>query len=302
MAGQRINIMEIRSLIALKQKGWSNRKIAGYLKINRKTVDSYMARFKEMELTCEDLTVLEDAELIDLFSEDSQTEKERYEILAGYFSYFEKELLKPGCTIGALHDEYLLKHPDGYRHTQFCWHFRQWKKRTTPGGKLIHKAAEKLFVDFCGNKLCYTNKSTGELIEVEVFVAILPCSQYTFVKAVPSQRREDLISSLVSCLKWLGGVPQAIISDNLKSAVNKAHRYAPIINKTLANFALFYGCAVDPARPYHPQDKALVERAVELVYQRIYYPLSTDIYFSLTVSIRCGASSGFKRQILNLHQ
>lgn len=281
MAGQRINIMEVRTLISLKQKGWSNRKIADYVKVNRKTVDSYMARFKSLELTCEALLQLEDAELAELFTEDSQTEKERYETLAGHFSHFEKELLKPGCTLGALHQEYLLQHPDGYRYTQFCWHIRQWNKRTTPGGKLLHKAGDKLYIDFCGNKLSYTDKATGELIDVEVFIAVLPCSQYTFVKAAPSQKREDLISCLSACLQWAGGVPQAIVSDNLKSAVSKAHKYAPLINKTLADFALFYGCAVDPARPYHPQDKALVERSVELVYQRIYYPLSRHTFFSL---------------------
>ena len=281
MAGQRINVMEIRTLISLKQKGWSNRKIADYIKVNRKTVDSYMARFKALDLPLDALMQLEDAELADLFTEDSQTEKDRYETLAGYFSYIEKELLKPGCTLGALHQEYLSKHPDGYRYTQFCWHIRQWNKRSTPGGKLLHKAGDKLYVDFCGDKLSYIDKTTGELIAVEVFVAILPCSQYTFVKAVASQKREDLITCLSTCLQWFGGVPQAIVSDNLKSAVSKAHKYAPLINKTLADFALFYGCAVDPARPYHPQDKALVERAVELVYQRIYYPLSRYSFFSL---------------------
>lgn len=78
----------------------------------------------------------------------------------------------------------------------------------------------------------------------------------------------------------MGGVPQAIVSDNLKSAVSKGSKYAPVINKTFAGFAQHYGCVVDPARPHHPQDKALVERSVELVYQRIYYHLRKHTYFS----------------------
>lgn len=116
----------------------------------------------------------------------------------------------------------------------------------------IKPEIDKLYIDFCGNKLSYTDKVTGELIEVEVFIAVLPCSQYTFVKAVPSQKREDLIGCLSACLQSVGCVPQAIVSDNLKSAVSKTHKYAPLVNKTLADFALFYGCAVEPARPYHP--------------------------------------------------
>lgn len=129
--------------------------------------------------------------------------------------------------------------------------------------------------------MSYVDKDTGQVVPVEVFVAVFPCSQYTFVKAVPSQRREDFIDCLDSCLQWSGGVPQAIVSDNLRSAVSKGSRYAPEINKTLADFALFHGCVVDPARPYHPQDKALVERSVTLVYQRIFYPLGKQTFFSL---------------------
>jgi hypothetical protein len=68
----------------------------------------------------------------------------------------------------------------------------------------------------------------------------------------------------------------------LKAAVSKSCKYQPGINKTLKSFALHYGCVIDPARPYHPQDKALVENAVRLVYQRIFYPLGDQPLFSLT--------------------
>ncbi|WP_159638849.1 helix-turn-helix domain-containing protein [Sphingobacterium composti Ten et al. 2007 non Yoo et al. 2007] len=51
MAGQRKDKMELRTLILLKKKGLSNRKVAQILNINRKTVDSYIKRFKVLELT-----------------------------------------------------------------------------------------------------------------------------------------------------------------------------------------------------------------------------------------------------------
>jgi transposase len=282
MAGQRIGIMELRSLITLKLKGLSNRKVADLLQINRKTIDSYTSRFTALNLSFEELIKLDEADLRDLFIEDGQTEKQRYEQLSAQFSYFEKELRKPGCTLQVLWKRYLEQNPQGYKYTQFTWHYRRWRTLNNHSGKLEHKAGEKLYVDFCGKKLSYFDKSSGEQTEVEVFVGVLPCSQYTFVTTVASQKREDFIDSLESCLKWMGGVPQAIVSDNLKSAVSKGSKYAPIINKTFADFALHYGCVVDPTRPYHPQDKALVERSVELVYQRIYYPLSKFIFFNIT--------------------
>lgn len=282
MAGQRIEIMELRSLIALKHKGLSNRKVADLLQVNRKTVNGYINRFSALNLTFEELMGLEEADLRDLFTEDPQTEKERYEAIASQFTYFKKELRKPGCTLQVLWKEYLEKNPAGYKYTQFTFHYRHWRKLNNHSGKLEHKSGAKLFIDFCGKKLSYVDKSTGEQIEVEVFVGVLPCSQYTFVKAVPSQKRQDVILCLQSCLEWMGGVPQAIVSDNLKAAVSKGCKYAPVINKTLSDFALHYGCAVDPARPYHPQDKALVERSVTLVYQRIFYPLSKFTFFDIT--------------------
>jgi hypothetical protein len=54
-----------------------------------------------------------------------------------------------------------------------------------------HKAGDKLYVDFAGEKLNYTDKDTGEVIAVEVFVAILGVSQLSYVEAVMSQQKED---------------------------------------------------------------------------------------------------------------
>ncbi len=147
--------------------------------------------------------------------------------------------------------------------------------------KLDHKAGDKLMIDFAGKHLHITNKETGELIPVEVFVAILPCSQYTYAEACMSQKREDLVSCVGNALQYIGGVPKAIISDNLKSAVTRSSKYEPQINKTLKDFAHHYGCVINPTRSYSPQDKALVENAVNLAYQRIYYPLRNTIFFSL---------------------
>jgi len=281
MAGQRKDNMELRTLILLKDKGLSNRKVADMMNINRKTVDSYVQRFKSLDLAYCALLSMDEAELHDLFTEDDQTEKDRYETLSSIFSTIQKELKRPGATLQTIWQRYLLEHPDGYRYTQFTTHYRNWKGQIKASGKLEHKAGAKLFVDFTGKKMSYVNRSTGELVPVEVFVGVYPCSQYTFVKAVASQKREDFIDCLDSCLRWTGGVPQAIVSDNLKSAVSKGSKYAPEINKTLADFALFHGCVIDPARPYHPQDKALVERSVTLVYQRIFYPLDKQTFFSL---------------------
>jgi transposase len=147
--------------------------------------------------------------------------------------------------------------------------------------KLEHEAGKEVYIDFAGKKLEIVNKENGEIIPVEVFVTILPNSQYTYVEACLSQKREDMIHCMGNALSYYGGVPKAIVSDNLKSAVTRASKHEPGINRTFKDFAHHYGCVINPTRSYAPQDKALVENAVNLVYQRIYYPLRDMTFFSL---------------------
>ena len=274
--------MDLRQLILLKQKGKSNRWIAKFLHAGRTTVNNYVQYLSSLDYSWQELLAMDDATLDGLFPSNITNDQVLYEQLCAYFPYYQKELSKPGCTLLNLWQKYLEKHPEGYKYTQFVHYFRQWQDRKKVSSKLEHKAGEKVFVDFTGKKLHYIDRDTGEVIEVEIFVAVLPASQYTFVTAVRSQGREDFISAMNECLSFFGGVPEAIVSDNLKSAVNKSHKYQPQINKTLKDFALHHSCVVDPARAYHPKDKALVEGAVKIVYQRIFYPLSHYQFFSLT--------------------
>jgi len=281
MAGQRIDIMDLRQLIQLKRKGMSNRQVAQSLGVSRNTVNSYVQVFARHAFSYPQLEALSDGQLADLFPEDDHKDKERYAQLVHYFPTFQKELQKTGATLQAVWNSYLNAHPDGYRYTQFVHYFNRWMTKTKASGILLHRAGEKLFMDFAGKTLEYVDRHTGERHKAQVFVAILAASQYTYVQACQTQQREDVVACLNDGLWWIGGVPKAIVGDNMKALVTKAHKYAPLINKTLKDLALHYDCAIDATRPYSPQDKALVEGAVYLVYQRIYYPLSGQTFFSL---------------------
>lgn len=68
---------------------------------------------------------------------------------------------------------------------------------------------------------------------MEVFAAILGCSQLTYVQSIESKKKEDLIIGCENSLHYFGGVPQAIVPDNLKSAVTKSSKYEPHINEVL---------------------------------------------------------------------
>ena len=137
------------------------------------------------------------------------------------------------------------------------------------------------YVDFAGDKLEVVEEMTGEVRKAEVFVAILPFSHSTYFEAVWSQRKEDLIKACQNAFEYFGGVTAAIVPDNLKAAVKTSARNEPVINEEFAAFAEHYGCAVYPARVRHPKDKALVENAVKLLYQSVYFDIEGMAFPSL---------------------
>ena len=281
MAALQIDIMKIKQLLLLKSRNKSNREIALSIGIDRNTVNTYVQKIKSGGHTYAELLTKDEHELQSLFPSKEVLEKERYIELVNLFPGFVNELKKPGCTRQHLWVQYNKEHIDYYSYSQFCLHFRKWLNKKKISGKLNHVAGEKLYIDYAGKKLQIVDKHTGEITDVEVFVGILPASQYTYVEASLSQKREQLVESVSNCLEYFGGVPQSIVPDNLKSAVTKSSKYEPVVNKTFRDMGNHYKTVINPTRSYSPQDKALVESAVKLVYQRIYYPMSNMVFHSL---------------------
>jgi transposase len=85
----------------------------------------------------------------------------------------------------------------------------------------------------------------------------------------------------VRALAFFGGVPGAIVPDNLKSGVHKAHRYEPELNPAYQDFAEHYGVAILPARVRKPRDKSKVEVAVQVIERWILAALRDRQFFSL---------------------
>lgn len=281
MAALQIDIMRIKQLLLLKSKNKSNRKIALDIGVDRNTVNQYVRKLQSGGHSYKELLKLGELELQKLFPAMEALDGDRYAVLHGLFPGYVNELKKPGCTRQHLWAKYQQGYPDHYGYSQFCQLFSDWLESKKVSGKLNHIAGEKLYIDYAGKKLQIVDKQTGEVRDVEVFVGILPASSYTYVEASYDQTQESLVRSVSNCLHFFEGVPQAIVPDNLKSAVSKPSKYEPVINKTFRDMGHYYGCVVNPTRSYSPQDKALVEGAVKLVYQRIYYEISKMTFFSL---------------------
>ena len=278
---------QIKQLLLLHQQGKGIKMIARTLGMSKNTVRLYLDKLQALISTKEGLSIkglikLENPVLETKFHPGNPAYKDdRYDHFMANMDFYLKELKRTGVSKRLLWEEYRQQNPDGYGYSQFCWHIQQQQVASTPSMVLKHQPAEKLYIDFAGKKLSYVDKQTGEEIKCQVFVACLPYSDYSFVMAVPSQSTEDFLYGLSCCLQDLGGVPQALVPDNLKSAVTKANRYEPGINRVLEDFANHYHTTVVPARAKKPQDKALVENQVKLIYSRVYARLRNMQFFDL---------------------
>ena len=119
-----------------------------------------------------------------------------------------------------------------------------------------HIAGEKMFVDYAGATVEVVDGTSGEILQAQIFVAVLGASNYTYAEATWSQTLPDWIGAHCRAFAYFGGVPGQIVSDNLKSGVIKACFHEPRINRTYAEMAAHYATAVIPARPRKPRDKA----------------------------------------------
>ena len=275
---------KIREILRLYTHKKGTKHISNQTGIARNTVKKYIVKFVQLNASFEEINELDDFKLNELFGKPTSpkpTVSKRYTKLLSFFPYMDKEMKKTGVTQDMLWREYLILNPDGYLHSQFGHHYRGWLKRSNPSMHIQYKAGDKMLVDYAGAKLSIVDGITGEVTEVEVFVAILGASQLTYVQAIPSQQKTDFITCCENALHFFGGVPAAIVPDNLKAAVTKSNKYEPTINETFADFAEHYSTSILPARAYRPKDKALVEGAVKIMYSRIYAVLRNQVFLTL---------------------
>jgi transposase len=196
--------------------------------------------------------------------------------------HIHQELKRKHVTLMLLWNEYKQQYPQGLSYSQFCYRYREWGKHLDAWMRQPHKAGEKLFVDYAGQTMpVLADRNTGEIGEAQIFVATLGASNFTYAEATWTQTLPDWIQSHVNTFEYLGGCPEIIVPDCLKSGVHKTHLYEPDINPSYQDMATHYGIAVIPARAGSPKDKAKVENGVQQVERHILAKLRNRMFFGL---------------------
>jgi transposase len=285
MANKVIQMQHIRALMQLIEKGYSLRSITAQLKLSRQAVTLYSIRLKNASTAFESLRQLPDAELAKIVypvegPADFDDNVRRLEFNK-QIPYFQAELKRTGVTRLLLWEEYSKEFASHYRYTQFCILLKESSKISQATMHLVHKPGEMVMVDFAGDKMSYIDKSTGEIVDCPVLVAVLPFSNYSFAMALPNATIPQVIKALNACLQYYDGVPLSLKTDNMKQVVTKPSRYEPLFSEALQQWALHYNITLLATRPVKPKDKAAVENLVKIAYQRIYAPLRDQTFFHI---------------------
>lgn len=184
-------------------------------------------------------------------------------------------------TLMLLWLEYRESHPDGLGYSQFCWQYRRWQGAQDVVMRLEYRGGERLFVDYAGDTVPVIDPDTGEIRSAQIFVAALGASGLLYGEASWSQDLGSWLLAHVHCFEALGGVPEAVTPDNLRSGVTRACWYDPEINPSYLELARHYGTAILPTRIAKPRDKAAAEVGVQVVERWVLARLRHRRFFSL---------------------
>lgn len=264
---RRLPMRKISQALRLRASGLSTRKIAASLNVGQSTISEYLKRAERAGLSWPLPDGIDEATLERrLFAPAGG--KTRRGLAQPDWAAVHRQFRRKGVTLSLIWEEYRAAHPDdGYGYSRFCDLYRRWEGRLSPTMRQHHVAGERVFVDYAGDTVEVVDGETGEARAAQIFVGVLGASNYTYVEATWTQSLPDWIGAHVRMLAFFGGVPEQIVSDNLKAGVTKACFHEPQINRTYAEMAAHYGTAILPARPYKPRDKAKAEVGV-LVVQR----------------------------------
>ena len=238
-------MIDYRNILRLHSEGHSQRAMERELYCSRHTIADVLDKAKKAGISWplgEDITNEMIQEL--LFPG-------KYALACPYtqpdFPEIHRELAKKGVTLTLLWEEYCVKVRDSggipYMYTQFCEKYRRWARVTI----------------------------TGEVEPAYIFVAVLPCSWYTYVEVCGDMKTENWLLCHVHAFNYFGGVPRLLIPDNCRTAVSKNTRYETILNKSYQELA----------EVGKPDDKPAAEGSVRFVSTWITASLRNRRFFTL---------------------
>ena len=274
---------DYREILRLQGLQYSQRAIARSTGNSRNTVERVLAMSAQLHLAwplSDDITNTELEQL--LFPHKHKTAIQYAE---PDYPYIHRELARSGVTLTLLWEEYCAKCQEAgqrpYMSTQFGERYRRWARITKATMRIQHKPGDAMQVDWAGDTIPLQDPVTGEQSAAYLFVAVLPCSYYTYAEACDDMKTENWLNCHVHAFDYFGGVARLLIPDNCKTATLSNTRYDVILNRSYQELAEHYGTAIIPARVRKPRDKSSAEASVRFAETWIVAALRDRKFFSL---------------------
>lgn len=273
-----------REILRLQALGFNNSRIADSTGATRQTVIAVLQRAEAQGVSHQSAEPLSDRELAKLLFPQGANGKSPFKMPD--YDRVHRELAKPGVTLQLLWFEYSDKCRDSgetpYQLTQFKKYYREYAAQTKATMHLNRKPGELMEVDWAGQTAAIIDDETGEVIDVYVFVAVLPYSGYGYVEAFLNREQQSWIAAHVNAYEYFGGVTRILVPDNLKTGVTKHTKAEIVLNRSYQEMAEHYGTAIIPARVYTPKDKATVEGTVGIISTFILAAIRNQKFFALS--------------------
>ena len=169
-----------------------------------------------------------------------------------------------------------------YSYRQFCENYAKWCEENKETLHFNAVIGQKMEVDFAGKTFQMADRLTGEVVEIVVFVAILPYSQFIYAEGMVSTKEPQWIAVNNNALSYFGGVPALVVCDNCKQAVIANRDWiSPELNKDYAEWAEHNHTVILPAKVKKPKYKSSVENAVGILEKGFFHDMEEMDYFSL---------------------
>ena len=220
---------KIKDVLRLKlQAGLSHERIAAALSVSKGAVTKYCILAATCGLDWPTVAELSETALERRLLAGRADRPSHY--VAPDFGLVHQEMRRKGMTLTLLWEEYVEAHPDQatWRYTQFCEHYHRYCLRLKRSMRQVHRAGEKLFVDYAGPTIALEGEGVAN-----IFVAALGASSFTYACATPRQTLADWLHGCAQALRFIGGVPQLIVPDNPRALIADPNRYEPRANETV---------------------------------------------------------------------
>jgi transposase len=140
---------------------------------------------------------------------------------------------------------------------------RLQEKTGLPVRRLECGPGEEVQVDF--GTAAPIVSADGRRRRPHVFRIVLSYSRKAYSEVVPRQTTEAFLRCLENAFWHFGGVPQRIVLDNLRAAVTQADWFDPDLNPKVRSFGQHYGTVFLPTKPRTPRHKGKIERGIGYV-------------------------------------